>query len=123
MLLIGEALEDWFTGQEVFKWIVEHLVDEFNLMAPFDADELGRRHMWGPNLVFPSLRTAISPWIMAGDPCLKNSRIPTGSLYVLHRDRGLDAQAIADLYPGTEPESVSDAISLETRLRRLPKAA
>ena len=125
MAVLGEALEDWFTGQIILKEVAPVLLlDEFDLLAPIGINELGRQRLWGPNLVFPTARTSITPWIMSGEPCLKNSRIATGSLYALHQDRGLDPDAIAKLYPGVEPASVRDAIALEDRLRRhLPLAA
>lgn len=122
--MLGELLEDWFTGQTIIKDVAPRLLDEFDLLAPIDVGDLGRKRLWGPNLLFPTSRTSIAPWVMGGEPVLKNSRIATGSLYALHQERGLDVEAIARLYPGTEPESVRDAIRLEDHLRRhLPLAA
>lgn len=114
MLLDGEDY-DHVSGQQLLGGL-EKLVTRFDLLSP--VDELGSTPLWGPNLVHPSPRTFISPSVLAGEPCVTDTRIPTGSLLALSRDRGLDPSAITQLYPGLEEADVLDAISLETKLRR-----
>lgn len=94
------------------------LLDEFHVgeVAPV-VREVGRRTLWGPDLVEPSRRTTrISPWV-TGEPCVRDTRLPTSTLYALHEVRQLEAEAIAKLYPGIDRSDVEDAISLEARLR------
>lgn len=107
--------EDLLTGQRVFATMVD-TVETFDLLAPIDS-ELGTGRLWGPNLVRPSVRTSMSPWIMRGEPCLRGSRIATGPLYALAHTRKLAAEDIAALYPGITPADVTDALGLEDRLR------
>jgi uncharacterized protein (DUF433 family) len=91
---------------------------KFDLLEPVaDIDHLGRRRLWGPNLVRPTDRTAISPWVLGGEPCLRHTRIPTAGLYVMNRDRGLSADDLAALYPEADPEAIDEGITLESRLR------
>ena len=104
------------SGEAAFPTMLDW-IEEFYLAEPIA--ELGSRRLWGPNLVNPSPRTMISPWVMAGDPCLTGTRIATSSMFALHTERGLVASAIANLYPGVEPEQVRDAIELEQRLRQV----
>lgn len=122
VLLLGDDQFDRMSGQQLFAGMLPYL-NTFDLLAPVDVTELGRRRLWGPNLVRPSLRTAISPWVMNGEPCVRNTRVPTSSLFGLARTRGLDVSAIARLYPAVESDAVLDAIRLEQRLRHLPAAA
>ncbi len=90
----------------------------FNLLEP--VAELGGgelRRLWAPDLVTPSSFTFISPWIMAGDPCIAQTRIPTASIHALREERGLASAEIVDLYPGLAIEAADDAYVLERRLR------
>ena len=73
--------------------------------------------LWAPDLVEPSLFTSITPWVMAGDPCVTNTRIPTSSIHALRAERGLNDAEIVELYPGLSIEAVKDADLLERRLR------
>lgn len=94
------------------------IVATFDLLAPIDVSELGRAHLWGPNLVRPSAQTAISPWVIRGEPVIRGSRIATSSLYALTTSRRLSAEAVAALYPGLSSIAVRDAVGLENKLRQ-----
>ena len=92
----------------------------FDLLEP--VAELGGnelRRLWAPDLVTPSSFTFISPWVMAGDPCVACTRIPTASIHALREERGLASAEIVDLYPGLTIEAADDAYVLERRLRGL----
>jgi uncharacterized protein (DUF433 family) len=105
---------DEITGEQIFgglEWLVRH----FDLLDP--VDDISGERMWGPNLVHPSARTVISPWVLAGEPCVRGTRIPTTSLLALRRERGLSPKGIVRLYPGLDVADVDDAVALETRLR------
>ena len=122
ILLLGDEEFDRMSGQMVLAGALTYL-STFDLLVPMDVTEIGRKRLWGPNLVHPSRSTAISPWVMNGEPCVRDTRLPTSSLFALSRDRGLDPRAIARLYPTVEPAAVIDAIELEQRLRHLVPAA
>jgi uncharacterized protein (DUF433 family)/DNA-binding transcriptional MerR regulator len=107
---------DELSGQAVLEPLVEHTV-RFDLLARLEEDSRPRR-LWGPNLVRPTHYTAISPWILSGEPVVRGSRIRTGSLYALRADRGLANADIVALYPHLEAAEVEDAIQLEHRLRQ-----
>jgi uncharacterized protein (DUF433 family) len=121
-LFLGRDSADKLSGQQAIPPLLAFL-DEFHLTAPLDRKEFGRRQMWGPNLLLPSSRTYISPRVMGGEPCVTETRIPTGTLFALHTERGLPAEAIHALYEELEPTDVADALTLEARLRRKPLAA
>jgi uncharacterized protein (DUF433 family) len=90
----------------------------FNLLEPIaelGGAEFGR--LWAPDLVTPSSFTYISPWVMAGDPCVARTRIPTASIYALRKERGLESARIVELYSGLTVEAADDAYGLERRLR------
>ena len=102
------------------------LVSRFDLLEPvkeLGGGEFGR--LWAPDLVSPSQHTFISPWVMAGDPCVARTRIPTSSIHALREERGLAAMEITELYRGLTVEAADDAYILERRLRGLepPDAA
>ncbi len=114
---VGDGFEvDELTGQGVFPTMVK-TVETFDLLDPLDVAQLGRTRLWGPNLVRPTANTAISPWVMRGEPCIRGSRLATGPLYVLAANRRLGADAISRLYPGISAEDVGEALDLEQRLR------
>jgi DNA-binding transcriptional MerR regulator/uncharacterized protein (DUF433 family) len=119
LLLESEGF-DRLSGEQLFPEVVQCIAD-FDLLAPIP--EVGRHRLWGPNLVRPSHFTSISPSVMAGEPCLKGSRVPTSSLFVLHSDRDLPPAHIAKLYPGVKLAAILDAIDLEGRLRHVLLAA
>ena len=100
------------------------LVDEFRLVEGASVIDELRGRVGGPNLVRPSARSRISPWVMAGDPCVRDTRLPTASLWGLHEARGLSSSAMARLYPGIDEADVEDALELEAQLRsRAPARA
>lgn len=104
-------------GQAAFDEIFEYL-DEFTVDdAAKLVAEVRQRTLWGPNLREPSARTQISPWVMSGEPCIRDTRIPTSTLYAVRRTRALSPVAIMQLYPGIEEQDVEDALELEAKLR------
>lgn len=105
---------DRMTGEGVFTE-VNKLVDEHDLLDPIPDVSTGP--LWLPNLRRPSERTAVSPWVMAGEPCVKDTRVPTVGLWALHTQRALRPADIVRLYPGLTTEDVEDATALERRLR------
>lgn len=115
LFLIGEETVDRLSGQQILDGMAGFL-NVFNLMEPIA--ELGRKRLWGPDLLAPSQLTMISPWVMGGEPVVRATRIPTAALHALRHDRGLDTSRIVALYPELGAEQVDDAIALEDRLRR-----
>ena len=93
-----------------------------DMLGTFDlvgaaVEEIGDRRLWGPDLVTPSERTYISPWVLGGDPCIDHTRIPTASVFSLRVDRGLESGDVVELYPDLSEADVEDAFSLERQLR------
>jgi uncharacterized protein (DUF433 family) len=115
IMLLGEETVDRLTGQQVLDGMARFLA-VFDLLEPIA--ELGRKRLWGPDLLAPTPLTVISPWVMGGEPVVKSTRIPTASLHALRHDRGLDTERIVALYPELDAGEVDDAIALEDRLRR-----
>jgi uncharacterized protein (DUF433 family) len=113
-VLLGEETVDRLTGQQVLAGMTS-LLRVFSLVDPIS--ELGSKKLWGPDLLRPTHLTAMSPWVMGGEPVVRATRIPTVSLYALRHERGLDTAHIVALYPGLDAEQVDDAIALEDRLR------
>jgi uncharacterized protein (DUF433 family) len=100
------------------------LLSTFDLLEPIEELRNARRGpIWAPDLVTPSEHSFISPWVLAGDPCVERTRIPTSAIHALRVERALPAEAIAELYPGLTVEAANDAIELERRLRGLDIAA
>jgi uncharacterized protein (DUF433 family) len=107
--------------------------DFFLLFATFDllepVKELRSEHspgrLWAPDLVTPSEYTFISPWVLAGDPCVQRTRIPTAAIHALREERRLASAEIVQLYPGLTLSAAEDAYVLEQRLRgfELPEPA
>ena len=114
IFLIGNEGTDRFTGQQAFDGLVA-VLDVFELTEPVEG--ISKGELWGPSLVRPSTHTYISPWVLAGEPCVEGSRVPSATLYALRKDRGLEAPAIHDLYSGLSVEAIEDALAFETRLR------
>jgi uncharacterized protein (DUF433 family) len=120
----GDDPVDRFTGQALLGTTFLSLMSEFELVVPAEAEELGSRRLWGPDLVRPAERVYIDPWVMGGDPCIVDTRIPTSTLYALESERGLSPSAIASLYPGSITErDVTTASHLERSLRSHQKLA
>ncbi|HEX9682450.1 MAG TPA: DUF433 domain-containing protein [Acidimicrobiales bacterium] len=100
------------------------LLNTFDLLEPIEELRSARRGpVWAPDLVTPSEHSFISPWVLAGDPCVERTRIPTSAIHALSVERALPAEAIAELYPGLTVEAANDAIELERRLRGLDISA
>lgn len=102
------------------------LLNTFDLHEPIEELQSARRGpIWAPDLVTPSEHTFISPWVLAGDPCVERTRIPTSAILALRVERALPVEAITELYPGLTVEAANDAIELERRLRGIdvPAAA
>jgi uncharacterized protein (DUF433 family) len=102
------------------------LLSTFDLLEPIEElRRRGQRRVWAPDLVNPSDHTFISPWVLAGEPCVDRTRIPTSAIHALREERGLDMAEIVVLYPGLTVEAADDAYLLEQRLRGigLPKPA
>lgn len=115
IVLLGEETVDRLTGQQLLSGMAQFLA-VFHLLEPIA--ELGRKRLWGPDLLTPSNLTVISPWVMGGEPVVRSTRIPTASLHALRHERGLQTARIVALYPELDEEQVDDAIALEDRLRR-----
>lgn len=120
----GDSDVDDFTGQALLDGSFLMFLDEFVLKVPIEVPELGRRRLWGPDLRHPANRTYIDPWVMGGDPCIDDTRIPTSSLHALATQRGLTPSAIVDLYQGAISEDdVATASLLERSLQSHRKLA
>ena len=132
-MFLGPEDIDQMTGQALLDGISSFL-PSFDLLEPLEEGfsknhryvvaavlppELDRGHYrgWAPNLVRPSPRTRISPWVQAGEPCVVNSRIPTGSIWALAEERNLTEDDINHLYPTLDKASILEALNLERRLR------
>lgn len=114
VFLIGQEQGDRLTGQQVFDALVPFL-NVFELVEPIEG--VSRGNLWGPSLIRPSEHTYISPNVVAGEPCIVNSRVPTGTIHALHTERGLRVGDIGKLYPQLNRNGIQDAIALEGRLR------
>lgn len=94
------------------------LFRSFDLLEPIEElRHNGQSRLWAPDLVSPSEHTFISPWILAGDPCVQETRIPTMAIHTLRNERGLSTVEIIELYPGLTTNAADDAYRLERRLR------
>lgn len=121
VFLIGQEHIDRLTGKQVFGALISFL-DVFELVEPIE--DVSKGNLWGPSLIRPSEHTYISPNVVAGEPCIIDSRIPTSTIHGLRSERGLDVHNIIALYPQLDEARIIDAIGLESRLRRaLPRAA
>lgn len=101
-------------AQSAFEQVIPY-VNTFNLIDPVD-DISNDAEWWGPNLLWPSKETAISPWVMAGDPCVRATRVPTSTLFAIHRERRLTPAQIGRFFPSLTEEQIGGAINLETKL-------
>lgn len=122
-VLRGNETVDPVTGQALLSESFLSFLNVFELVVPIEVHEIGKKQLWGPNLITPADRVYIDPWVMGGEPCVEDSRIPTSTLFALRTDRALTPTAIASLYPGIEAADVESAVTLETALRRRSKLA
>ena len=83
-----------------------------------DILHLTRPYLRGPDLVEPRPLLRIIPGKLHGEPHVVNTRIPSASLYALHR-AGYAMDDIQWMYPDAPAEAVSQAIDLEGSLQRL----
>lgn len=113
VVLAGSEQIDRLSGQAIFDGLVGYL-DEFDIQVPIA--EVSTKHLWGPDLLRPSAHTYLSPWVVGGEPCVDHTRIPTISIYALHRDRSLTPKQIVAMYPGLTIEAAEDALLLESKL-------
>lgn len=114
MILAGEDF-DRLTGESVWE-VAADFMDAHDLLEPIPGESAGP--LWQPNLHQPSERTVVLPWVMAGEPCVQRTRVPTSSVWALRTQRELSPVDIVRLYPGLTVEDVEDATELERRLRR-----
>lgn len=104
---------DRVSGQETMYELLE-LTERFDLTAPLEG--VSDRPLSGPDLAYPSEHTYISPWIMGGEPCVNDTRIPTSTVMALVELRGLTIGNVLALYPSLTEATALDAVALERRL-------
>lgn len=121
-LLVEDEREDRMGGPNLLPFDdLRGLVSTFDLADP--VAELRRDHrgahgrLWAPDLVTPSEHTVISPGVLAGEPRVAETRIPSAAIHALHLERGLDFKDVVELYPGLTVDAAEDAYLLEQRLR------
>jgi uncharacterized protein (DUF433 family) len=125
-VLVNEETTSRFSGIAPLPFNnVSQLMRTFDLEEPIAelAGSPNGDHLWLPDLVRPSMHTSISPWVLAGEPCVERTRIPTAAIHALREERGLSTAAIVRLYPGLDRRSADDAADLERRLRGLEPRA
>jgi uncharacterized protein (DUF433 family)/DNA-binding transcriptional MerR regulator len=101
-LRVGDQVQRVDDGHQV------GVPDMLDLIAPFDR---------GPDLIRPRPHLRIIPGKLSGEPHVRDTRIPSYSIYALHRS-GYSGDAILSLYPGLEGPEVEEAIDLERSLDR-----
>jgi uncharacterized protein (DUF433 family) len=114
IFVIRNETRDRVSGQQAFDGLVD-VLDVFELTEPIEG--VSDRELWGPSLVHPSAHTYISPWVLAGEPCVDGTRVPTATIYALRAERGLEPDAIHELYGSLSVDAITDALELEDRLR------
>lgn len=117
------SIVDLLNNQTALGDEIAGMLPEFELAAT-EIDGLGKRRLWGPNLISPSERTRIHPDVLSGEPYVNGSRIPTAALFALTK-RGLSAERIAELYE-IDSSAAAEAIWLERSIEageKLPAAA
>ena len=102
---------------------LEALFAHFDIAEPIKELGPSRHRLWAPDLVRPSKHSFIAPSVMAGDPCLNDTRIPTATVYTLRTERDLSSEDVVALYPELDIEAVEDAYDLEARLRETVASA
>jgi uncharacterized protein (DUF433 family) len=117
-LMVNDERVSRTSGQSILPF--EDVSGLFRIFSIFEPIEELRNRLnvtWAPDLIRPSDYTFISPSVMAGDPCIVETRIPTSTIHALHEERGLGMAEIVELYPGITVESAEDAYRLELKLR------
>jgi DNA-binding transcriptional MerR regulator len=117
------SIVDILSSQTALAGELAGMLPEFELQAS-EVGELGRKRLWGPNLISPSAHTRIHPDVLVGEPFVERTRIPTASLFALV-ERSLPDHRVAELYD-LELTLVREALWLESSMRagrRLPAAA
>jgi uncharacterized protein (DUF433 family) len=125
-LVVDDERVDRVSGANLLPFEnIAGLFNTFDILEPIGELSRDHRRLWAPDLIRPSSYTFISPWVMAGDPCVAQTRIPTSAIHALREERGLEVAEIVELYPGLTLEAADDAHLLERRLRGsdLPNAA
>lgn len=113
-MVVGDEALDRVSGETLIPQVVA-FISPWEL---FESLPGGRRRAYnGIDLVRPASRLTIVPWVMAGEPCVEGTRVPTSTLYALHHQRGLSVDKISHLYPAVPTEGVYQAIALEDKLR------
>lgn len=108
------AIIDLANDQTALAGELAAMLPEFHLQAS-EVDKLGRRRLWGPDLIRPTQHTRIHPDVLSGEPFVHRSRIPTSALFAL-KDRGLSDQRIAELYD-LDVKVAKEALWLESSVR------
>jgi len=117
-LMVNDERVSRTSGQSILPFEdLSGLFRTFTILHPIDELKSRRDGVWAPNLIKPSKHTFISASVMAGDPCIAETRIPTSTIHALREERGLNTSQIIELYPGLTADSAEDAYHLELKLR------
>jgi len=123
LVAAGERV-DRISGENLLPFDrLEALFAYFDIAEPIRELGTPRHRLWAPDLVRPSDHTFIAPSVMAGDPCLNDTRIPAATIYTLRTERDLSSKDVVALYPELDVEAVEDAYGLEARLREVVLSA
>ncbi len=104
---------------EVFVPLGRGVAQAVALREGFDLVDAwrGSNGIIGPHLLQPAPTLRIIPGKLSGEPHVVDTRIPTKMLSSL-RARGMEVDAIIDLYPRLTRQNLEEAISLEDQLQR-----
>lgn len=109
------SIQDLVGNQLALGGRFAQMLPEFTLEVSGVPELRDRGNLWGPDLRVPSTHTSIDPDVLAGEPFVRGTRIPTSSLESL-ADRGIADQRVADLYH-LDVGVVSEVRLLEASLR------
>lgn len=70
----------------------------------------------GPHLLEPRPALRIIPGKLAGEPHIRDTRIPTAMIFSMHR-AGYSEEQVLRMYPAATASAIADAIDLESSLR------
>ncbi len=96
------------TGQQL-------VMPPLDVLSEYRVD--AERGIVGPNLVRPRPLLRILPGKLAGEPHVKDTRMPTSTLDALV-ERGYEQAEILRMYPFLSSEAIEQSRSLEQQLRR-----